>query len=77
MIAPSPVPTVVTQPAGSAGVKAGGDVSSPASLVGWLGGDVTGESASVGTDPGLSAAVEDARAGLRMLGSRQILLKGQ
>ena len=58
------------------GVKVGGDVSSPASLVGWLRGDVTGELASVGTDLGLSAAVEDARAGLRMLGFTSDFIEG-
>ena len=37
---------------------------------------MTGESASVGTDPGLSAAVEDARAGLRMLGFTSDFVEG-
>ena len=44
--------------------------------MGWLGGDVTGESASVGTDPGISAAVEDAHAGLRMLGFMSDFVEG-
>ena len=35
-----------------------------------------GESASVGTDPGLSTAIEDARAGLRMLGFTSDFVEG-